>query len=148
MMVVVKRFLVAAALVLLAASVASARMVSVNCSKANIRSGPGTRYAAVWELGEGFPLKVIGSRRGWLKVIDFEHDVGWIYGRLVGRAPHMVVKKRRINIRSGPGRRYRVVGKADYGVVFRTLARRHGWVKVRHENDLTGWIKRSLLWGW
>jgi SH3-like domain-containing protein len=33
-------------------------------------------------------------------------------------------------------------------VVFRTLERRNGWVKVKHEDGLTGWIERSLLWGW
>jgi uncharacterized protein YgiM (DUF1202 family) len=23
-----------------------------------------------------------------------------------------------------------------------------GWVKVRHEKGLTGWVKRDLPWGW
>ena len=144
----VKRFFLAIALVLIAASLASAKMVSITRPKVNMRSGPGTNYAILWELGKGFPLKVVGSNGDWLKVIDFESDVGWIYGKLTGRVPHLIVKKKRINIRSGPGRRYKLVGKAKYGVVFRTLARRGGWVKVKHENGLKGWIKRSLLWGW
>ncbi|MEJ2033706.1 MAG: SH3 domain-containing protein [Deltaproteobacteria bacterium] len=147
-MMIWKRFLVAAALVLLTVSAASGRMVSVNRGIVNMRSGPGTGYSVLWELGRGFPLKVIGSKGAWVKVIDFENDSGWIYRRLLGRAPHLVVKKRRINIRSGPGTRYRVIGKANYGVVFRTLKKRGGWVKVKHENGLTGWIKRNLLWGW
>jgi uncharacterized protein YgiM (DUF1202 family) len=54
----------------------------------------------------------------------------------------------KINIRSGPGAKYKIVGKAEYGVVFETLVRQKGWVKVRHETGLTGWVKRSLLWGW
>jgi SH3-like domain-containing protein len=148
MMVVVKRFLMGVALVLLTASVASARMVSINGGKVNMRSGPGTGYAIIWELGKGFPLKVIDSKGGWLKVADFENDVGWIHGQLAGRVPHLVVKKKGVNIRSGPGTGYRVVGKARYGVVFRTLERRNGWVKVKHEDGLTGWVERSLLWGW
>jgi uncharacterized protein YraI len=143
-----KRFLVAVALVLLTASVASARMVSVNDGKLNMRSGPGTSHSIVWELEKGFPLKVVGSKGDWLKVVDFENDVGWVHGRLVGRVPHVVVKKKRINIRSGPGTRYPLVGQANYGVVFRTLESRSGWVKVKHDNGQTGWVERSLLWGW
>ena len=128
-------------------------MVSVAGEKVNLRKGPSTRYPVIWELGRGFPLRVIGAKGNWLKVSDFENDVGWVYKNLVSKKPHLIVKVNRkrkatINIRSGPGTKYKVVGKAEYGVVFETLQRGRGWVKVRHETGLTGWIKRSLLWGW
>ena len=138
---------------LLASQAAGITMVSVAGEKVNLRKGPSTRYPVIWELGEGFPLQVIGSKGSWYKVSDFENDVGWIYKKLVSRKPHLIVKvnknsKASINIRSGPGTKYKVVGKAEYGVVFETLQRGNDWVKVRHETGLTGWIKRSLLWGW
>ena len=128
-------------------------MVSVTGDKVNLRKGPSEQYPVIWELGKGFPLKVIASQGNWLKVSDFESDVGWIYKELVSKKPHLIVKanrnsKARINIRSGPGTRHKIVGKAEYGVVFETLQRRNSWVQVRHESGLTGWIKRSLLWGW
>ena len=129
---------------------AGTTMVSVAGEKVNLRKGPSTQYPVIWELGKGFPLRVIGSQGNWIKVSDFESDVGWIYKNLVSRKPHLIVKTNRnsnarINIRSGPGTRYEVVGKAQYGVVFETLKRGKGWVQVRHES---GWVKRSLLWGW
>ena len=132
---------------------AGIKMVSVAGEKINLRKGPSTSYPVMWELGKGFPLRVIGYKGSWIKVADFENDIGWVYKKLVGRKPHLVVKVNknsngRINIRSGPGTNYKVVGKAEYGVVFETLQRGDGWVKVRHETGLTGWIKRSLLWGW
>ncbi len=132
---------------------AGTTMVSVAGEKVNLRKGPSTQYPVIWELGKGFPLRVIGSQGNWIKVSDFESDVGWIYKNLVSRKPHLIVKTNRnsnarINIRSGPGTRYEVVGKAQYGVVFETLKRGKGWVQVRHESGLTGWVKRSLLWGW
>jgi SH3-like domain-containing protein len=40
------------------------------------------------------------------------------------------------------------VAKAHYGVVFKTLKKKSGWVKVQHEKGVTGWVKRSLLWGY
>jgi SH3-like domain-containing protein len=132
---------------------AAITMVSVAGEKVNMRKGPSTKYAVKWELGKGFPLRVIGSQGNWLKVSDFESDVGWVYKKLVNRNPHLVVKvnkksQKRANIRSGPGTKYKIIGKAEYGVVFKTLQRGDGWVKVQHEQGLTGWVKRSLLWGW
>ena len=128
-------------------------MVSVAGEKVNLRKGPSTQYPIIWELGKGFPLRVIETRGNWIKVADFENDVGWIYKNLVSKKPHLIVQtnkdsRARINIRSGPGTEYEIVGKAEYGVVFETLKRGDGWVKVRHEKGLTGWVKRSLLWGW
>ncbi|MDF1615393.1 SH3 domain-containing protein [Desulfurivibrio dismutans] len=130
-------------------SVAQAiEMVSVDRPKINMRSGPGTNHSILWELGKGYPLMIIGRQDNWLKVRDFEGDEGWVYQPLVGRTPYLVVKVPIANIRSGPGTRYRLVGQARYGVVLHTLERGSGWVKVRHENGLTGWMSRDLLWGW
>lgn len=136
-----------------AGDAAAIKMVSVAGEKLNMRKGPSTKYSVKWELGKGFPLRVIGSQGSWLKVSDFENDVGWVYKNLVNRSPHLIVKvnkkgKQRANIRSGPGIGYKIVGKAEYGVVFKTLKRGDGWVKVQHEDGMTGWVKRSLLWGW
>ncbi|MCA1765618.1 MAG: SH3 domain-containing protein [Desulfobulbaceae bacterium] len=123
-------------------------LVSVDGENVNMRSGPGSNYSVLWELGRGFPLKVLDRKGGWVKVEDFEGDSGWIYGKLVAKNPHLIVKKRRVNVRSGPGRNYRLVGKANYGVVFKTIKTSDGWVQVKHENGLTGWVRRDLLWGW
>ena len=148
-----KTLLLSLLFILLFSSAAAAKMVSIAGDKVNLRTGPGKKYPVSWELGKGFPLRVIGSQGNWLKVSDFEGDVGWIYKKLSSKKPHLIVKtnkktRARINIRSGPGTKYEIVGKAEYGVVFETLKRGDGWVKVRHETGLTGWVKRSLLWGW
>lgn len=132
--------------------VVEAKMVSVARSKVNMRSGPGTHYPVIFELFSGYPLQVIKAKGNWLRVRDFENDTGWIYKPLTSRQPHLIVKKKIINIRKGPGIRNKIVGKAYYGVVFSTLKRigsaKDGWVQVKHSTGLVGWVKRSLLWGW
>ena len=141
--------ILATLIILSFATVASAKMVAVNADMINLRSGPGTKYQIVWELGRGYPLKVIGSKGQWYRVVDFENDKGWLYKKLVNRSSHFVVKSKIVNIRSGAGTKFKIIRQAKRGVVFKTLERRTGWVKVRHEEEnIEGWIKRDLLWGW
>ena len=40
-----------------------------------------------------------------------------------------------------------MVATAIYGVVFRVLAKKDGWVQIQHENGVKGWIRQDLLWG-
>ncbi|MBW2658428.1 MAG: SH3 domain-containing protein [Deltaproteobacteria bacterium] len=130
-----------------------AEMLTVKGNKVNLRTGPGKQYSVKWEYGDGFPLQVIKKKGKWVKVKDFEGDSGWIYRKLLIDRPQMIVKAnrgndQRINIRSGPGTKKKMVGKAYYGVVFKTVEQKSGWVKVKHESGLEGWVKRSLLWGY
>ena len=133
-------------------ALAFGRMVSVTGDDVNLRSGPGTKYSVKWKYGSGLPLRVLQQKGDWIKVEDFENDTGWIHKSLLSSAGHMVVKvnkdkNKKINIRSGPGTNYKIVGKAYYGVVFKTVKQQKGWAKVTHESGVTGWVKRTLLWG-
>jgi SH3-like domain-containing protein len=132
----------------LAPAAVQAKMVSVNRPVVNMRSGPGEKSKVIWKLERGYPLQVIGKRSNWYRVRDFEGDVGWVYGPLTSRQPHVVVKKSGVNVRSGPGVGYQVLAKADRGVVFRTMKNIKGWVQVRHQTGVNGWVARHLVWGW
>lgn len=129
-------------------SASAQSMVSVTGRLVNMREGPSTSSNAMWRLSSGYPLKVLGKRGNWLKVVDFEGDQGWVSKRLTGTAAHHIVKAPRANLRSGPGSNYRLVGQAAYGDVLRTLERRQTWVRVQTAEGQKVWIFRRLLWGW
>lgn len=133
---------------LLTGSAVHAReMVSVARSEINMRSGPGTRHAVQWALSKGYPLTVVGRQGQWLHVSDFERDRGWVLRSLTSRTPHHIVKAKVANLRGSPSTRGRLIGKASYGDVLRTVARRGDWVQVRTEQGVQGWIASRLLWG-
>lgn len=136
--------------VALAGGALAADMVSIGASKANMRDGPGTRHDILYELGRYYPLEVVARQGAWLKVRDFEGDIGWVHRKLTRRAPTLIVRNERANVRSGPGTRYRIVARLDYGEIMQRLDRQGRWVKVRlpDHGRQTGWVARSLLWGW
>lgn len=123
-------------------------MVSVAKSEINMRTGASTRHSVVWALSKGYPLEVTARKGKWLKVRDFEKDTGWVYRPLVNKTPHVIVNAGIVNVRSAPSTRSRILGKAPYGEVLRTLEHRSNWVKVQRDSGLKGWISRRLVWGW
>jgi SH3-like domain-containing protein len=144
----IRRLCFALVFLLVFTSAAQAEMVSISRAKVNMRSGPGEKYPLKWQLGAGYPLKVISRQGNWLKVTDYEKDTGWVHKKLTAKTPYLVVKVEKTIIRKEPGKNQRIVGNATRGVVLRTLKHKKGWVQVKHESGLTGWIQRDTLWGW
>ena len=98
------------------------------------------------------PLYVIEHSGDWLKIRDFEGDVGWVHQKTVCSTPHVIVKanknsKSQINVRNGPGTNHKIVAMAYYGVVFKKIRVDGQWVLVEHGPEVKGWVESSLLWG-
>jgi SH3-like domain-containing protein len=128
-------------------------MRTIKGDRVNLRSGPGTAYSVKWEFGSGFPVEIIKIKGSWVNVRDFENETGWVHRDFLTQQPQVIVTANpnsdgKINIRSEPGLQGEIIGKAYYGVVFTLLEKRTGWVKIRHETGLAGWIQEDLLWGY
>ncbi len=67
----------------------SLRCAVVKKPKANVRTGPGTRYS-LSDLGsveKYYSFKVLEERGGWVKVEDDVDNVGWMAGSLLWMPP-------------------------------------------------------------
>ncbi len=127
----------------------SAGAVCVKVPKANLRSGPGTKYEKTWHVFKYFPFKKTGKKGNWYEVEDVDGDVHWIYRKLVTNTfDCAVVKKDIANVRTGPGTRFETsyFGPAGKYDSFKVLMRQGNWVNVKDEFGNTGWIYRKLLW--
>jgi len=140
--------LAALSLVVFTQTVQSREMVSVDRAEVNMRSGSSTKHPILWALSKGYPLEVTRRQGNWLKVRDFENDSGWVYRPMVGKKAHVIVKGGVVNVRSAPSTGSRILGKAEYGELLRTLEHRNKWVKVQRDGGMKGWVSRALVWGW
>jgi SH3-like domain-containing protein len=122
--------------------------VSIRNDNVNMRAGPGTNHAVQWKLARGFPLQVVQRRNNWLQVRDFEGDTGWVARSVTSNIRHHIVKGQNVNLRAGPGTNHRVVGRAKYGEVLRTVRRQGRWAEVRMPNGRNAWIAANLVFGW
>lgn len=124
-------------------------LVSVRQPTVNLRAGPGTDTEVLWKLSQGYPLQVLDKKGDWLQVQDFEGDKGWVARSITANAPHHIVKVKVANLRAGPGTQHRVLGKASYGDVLRTVRRQGDWVVVKlPKSGGQAWVASALVWGW
>ena len=125
--------------------------VCVSVSKANVRSGPGTRHEKLWDVSTNSPLQKVGvSVSGdWYAARDVDGDIVWIKKGLVTNGYGCaVVKTHQVNVRTSPGtsRPLSPLSPAIHYDSFRVMEKRGGWIKVKDEKGNTGWIEKSYLW--
>jgi uncharacterized coiled-coil protein SlyX len=53
--------------------------------RTNLRAGPGTNYDAITTLDGGTALTGVSYVPSWIRVMDGDGRIGWVYGRLVQR---------------------------------------------------------------
>ncbi len=137
----------AATVLLLAAQAGAAERLAVKVPKANVRSGPGTKYEILWQVERYYPVVVVKKAGQWVLFRDFEKDEGWIKKSLLSKIPTVITIKKECNIRSGPGTNFQILFKTqDRGVPFKVLKRKGKWLYVEHADGDKGWIFKSLVW--
>lgn len=55
------------------------------------------------------------------------------------------IGKDNVNVRSGPGHKYKVVFRAPLGYPVKITSERSGWLRIQDWEGRTGWIKNSLV---
>ncbi|MEW6181988.1 MAG: SH3 domain-containing protein [Bacillota bacterium] len=136
--------------------------VLVSQTVVNLRSGPGTNYAIVGRTSTGQKLTGLGKQGDWYKVSLSGGKSVWIAGWLVkpqtGSTPtsppdrggssesgQILIAREVINLRSGPGTNYAIVGKTSAGQKLTGLGKQGEWYKVSLSGGKTAWIAGWLV---
>ena len=126
--------------------IAQAERYSVSVPKANIRSGPGTKYDWIWQVGKYYPIEVKKKSGPWYFFRDFEDDEGWVHKSLLHKVHTVITKKNKCNVRSGPGTKNNIAFTVGEGIPFKVIKKKGNWFHVEHADGDKGWIHKSLVW--
>ncbi len=123
--------------------------VSVDIDQLNVRVGPGTQYGIRMKVSRNYPFRVVDrASSGWLRVLDFEGDQGWVSSKLVKFTPYIITTLEKSNVRDGAGENHQILFTAERGVLFKVLEENGGWLRVRHDDGDEGWISAKIVFGW
>jgi uncharacterized protein YraI len=111
----------------------------VTASNLNMRTGPGTNHTQVGMIHNGSVLPVYEISDSWLKVDPADKWVAANYGLLIGQAS---INANVLNVRSGPGTNYQVVGSIKKGEEVFTYITDNNWVKIAISEQ---WVHKDYI---
>lgn len=95
-----------------------------------------------------YPVEVIVSLEHFAKVRDAAGDLAWIEKKLLGSKRMVLVIVPLADIRQAANEQAGLVFQAERNVVLELLDHTGaGWLKVKHPDGTTGFVRISQVWG-
>ena len=94
------------------------------------------------------PVEIVVSVEGWAKVRDAEGGMAWIEKKYLSDRRTLLVTADRAQIRQNPDGDAPLVFEAARRVALEWVeAGPAGWIKVRHRDGQTGFVRAAQVWG-
>jgi SH3-like domain-containing protein len=141
-------WLIPAALAAFAGGVHAAEFKSVGAQPAVMYDAPTERGRKVFVAPRGMPVEIVLSYGEWAKVRDVSGDLSWVQAKALDARRELIVSVANARVHAAPDAGSPVVFSADRGVLL-DLAEpiASGWIKVRHRDGQSGYVRASDVWG-
>ena len=142
-----KRFLPLffAALLPVAASAIEYRSVE---SATVLCDAPSLRGAKLYVIKRDTPVEIVVSVEGWAKVRDAEGGLAWIERKYLAERRTVVVRADLAEIRQKADETAPRVFAAEKSVALEyPESLPGGWIKVRHRDGQSGYVRANQVWG-
>ena len=116
---------------------------------------PSARAKPLFVYGRDVPLETLVSVEGWTKVRDMQGAIGWVGNKSLADKRMLVIRAGVADVRSAAEESAPVVFRAEQNVLVELAepaksasATEHpGWVKVRHRDGQTGFVRVAQVFG-
>jgi SH3-like domain-containing protein len=137
-------FLLAAGLALPASAI---EFRSIDAA-AILYDAPSQRGSRLFVIKRDTPVELVVSLEGWAKVRDAEGGLAWIEKKYLSERRSVIVTADSAQIRQKAEEAAPVVFEAEKNVALDFLeATPGGWIKVRHREGQSGFVRANQIWG-
>lgn len=142
------RWIAGALLMLAAAGSQAFDFKTVGAAPAILYDAPSTKGGKLFIVPRGTPLEVVLTYGDWVKVRDLSGELAWTEAKGLSAKRNVIVRSANVKVRATADDNGAPVFIADKGVLLELVeSAAGGWVKVRHRDGLTGFIKNTDIWG-
>ncbi len=136
------------ALIVAAGSAHALDYVSVAEGSAILYDAPSTKAKKMFVAGRYLPLEQVVRLDAWIKVRDSSGSLAWVEKRALSSKRFVVVTSALAEVRQAPEEDAAVVLQARQQVALEWLQSTDtGWLKVRHRDGVTGYVRTTDVWG-
>jgi SH3-like domain-containing protein len=135
--------------VLFAASQASAaEFRSVAENAAVLYDAPSAKAKKLYVVNQGYPVEVVVVVEGWSKVRDATGEMTWIESKQLVDKRTVMVRMPIAQVREAADDAAPVAFQAQQNVLLELLeVTGSGWLRVRHRDGQTGYVRVAQVWG-
>ena len=116
---------------------------------------PSARAKPLFVLGRDVPLETLVAVEGWTKVRDAGGTIGWIANKALVEKRMLVVRAALADVRASAEDTAHIVFRAEQNVLLElaepatspATTAHPGWVKVRHRDGQSGFVRVAQIFG-
>lgn len=109
---------------------------------------PSQKGSKLFVIRRDTPVEVVVSLEGWSKVRDAEGSLTWIEKKFLNDKRSVLVMADRAEVRQKAEEGAPLVFEAEKSVSLEYLETvSGGWVKVRHHDGQSGFVRANQIWG-
>ena len=121
---------------------------SVSENAAVLYDAPSAKANKLYIVNNGYPVEVVVAVEGWVKVRDVSGDLAWVESKNLTDRRTVMVKVPLAQVRQSADDNAPVVFQAQQNVILDLVeATSGGWLRVRHRDGQTGFVKAGQVWG-
>ena len=136
------------ALLATAGSAHAMDFVSVADGTATLYDAPSLKAKKIFVVSRYLPLEQVVNLDNWVKVRDSSGGLAWIEKRALSNKRFVLVTAALAAIRQAPEIDATVLFQARQQVALEWLENTGaGWIKVRHQDGMTGYVATADVWG-
>ena len=135
------------ALLLAAGSAWAIDYKSISVDAGILYDGPSTKAQKLFILGRGYPVEVLVTLEGWVKVRDATGALAWIESGQLSAKRTVMDKVPRAQAHAAPDESAPLAFEAEQDVVLELLEMAGNFVHVRHADGATGFVRVNQVWG-
>jgi len=135
-------------LTLAAAGASAAQFLSIAENAALMYDAPSLKANKVFVASRLYPVEVIVQVDAWFKVRDAAGDLAWVERKFLADTRMVIVTAESADVRQKAEDGAPLVFQARQGVALEIAEIGAGpWIKVRHRDGQTGFVRTNQVWG-
>lgn len=142
------RWVAGAVLLLATAASHAVDFKTVGAAPVILYDAPSAKGGKLYVAPRGMPLEVVLSYGEWVKVRDASGEMAWTEAKGLSAKRNVVARAANLKVRASPDDTASAILLVDKGVLLEMSEQpSSGWVKVRHKDGQSGYVKTSEVWG-
>lgn len=110
--------------------------------------GPSSKAKKLFSVNRGYPFEVVVTQDNWVKVRDASGSMAWIEKKSLGDRRYVVVIANLAEIRRSPDTTAPLAFQAEKDVLLEWQdGAPPGWVRVKHADGMSGFVRINQVWG-